>query len=182
MKRLHIVGGLMVATAAIALVGAACSGGNDATPTATKVAATATMPPATATTVAKTTTSATAAATRPPATATTVAKTTTSATAAATSDGAGDSVKGQAVFNSMACNACHSTGTNTLIGPGLGGIATRAATRKAGMTAQAYLEESELTPDAFIVSGFNRGIMPKLWTSKKDAGFSDIIAYLLTLK
>ena len=163
MKRLTIASGLMVAIAAVALFGAACS--SDNTP------ATATARPATPTTAA----TSVATSTSSPAAATTVPATTTPG-------GAGDPVKGQAVFNSKGCAGCHSTGTNTVVGPGLGGVATKAATRKSGMTAQAYLEESELTPNVYVVAGFTAGLMPTLWTSKNDDGFVDIIAYLLTLK
>lgn len=159
MKRLKIVGGLMAATAVMALFGAACGGDEEPTATATARPATATSAPATATR-----------------TATTAPATTTP------SNGAGDPVKGQTVFNSKGCAGCHSTGTNTVVGPGLGGVATRAATRKPGMSAQAYLDESILAPSAFVVPGFTAGVMPTLFQSTGDEGFKDLVAYLLTLK
>lgn len=159
MKRLKIISGLMIATAGMALFGAACGG--DEEPTAT-----ATTRPATATSA---TTSPTAA----------TSPTTT------TTPGVGDAAKGQVVFNSKGCAACHSVTSASQspspVGPGLLGIGTRAGTRKAGVSAEAYLQESVLTPSAFVVPGFAAGIMPTLFTSA-DADFNDMIAYLLSLK
>lgn len=158
MKSLKLAGGIIAATAVMSLFGAACGGDEEPTPTAT-------TRPATPTATRTATTSPTAA---------------TSPTT--TTPGTGDAVKGQVVFNSKGCAGCHSVGTSAGAGPGLGGIATTAATRRPGMTAQAYIEESELTPSAFIVPGFTAVTMPPLWTSKNDAGFADLIAYLMTLK
>ena len=151
----------MFATAAMALLGAACSS-DEPTPTATTRPATATTAPPTATTAATTTTSPTT-----------------------TTPGTGDAVKGQVVFNSKGCGGCHSVTSAAQspspVGPGLMGIGTRAGTRKAGVTADAYLRESVLTPSAFVVTGFTAGVMPTLFTSA-DADFVNQIAYLNSLK
>ena len=85
----------------------------------------------------------------------------------------GDPIKGQALFTSKGCSVCHSTSTNPIVGPGLGGIATRGA--------RAYIEESILQPGAFEVTGF-AGVMPTISQSVSEDGFNDLVAYLLTLR
>ncbi len=78
------------------------------------------------------------------------------------------------------CYTCHA---NTSRYPDLQGIATRAATRKPGMSALDYLAESLYEPGAYIVEGFNPG-MPE--ANKAPIGLTDgeilsVIAYLQTL-
>ena len=72
----------------------------------------------------------------------------------------GDPAKGKIVFESSVCITCHTlsgaTGANGTTGPSLNGIGTRAATRKPNTTAEAYIRESETTPNAFVVEGFPR--------------------------
>ena len=55
-------------------------------------------------------------------------------------------------------SSCHSTGDNTVVGPGLQGVYARAATRTS-LDAEAYLEESMRDPGAFIVDSFP-AVMP----------------------
>ncbi|MCC7447674.1 MAG: cytochrome c [Anaerolineae bacterium] len=123
-----------------------------------------------------------------PATAT-VARTAPATAAAGGSSGgaapAGNPGRGQQVFNGIGtCSTCHNVANETtLVGPGLKGMATRAGTRKPGMSASDYLHESIVSPNAFVVSGFQPGIMPQnfkqlLSTQQID----DLVAYLLTLK
>jgi nitric oxide reductase subunit C len=67
--------------------------------------------------------------------------------------------------------------------PGDPPIGARAATRKPGYSATAYIYESITQPSAFLVPGFTDGLMPK--TFKKDLTpqqIADLIAYLETLK
>lgn len=99
-----------------------------------------------------------------------------------TPERSGDAERGRSVFNTKGCSGCHSTGTNTVVGPGLNGLAARAATRKANLEARGYIEESILQPSAFVVQGFAAGIMPTLFQSNNDEGFNDLVTYLLTLR
>lgn len=68
------------------------------------------------------------------------------------------------VFADFGCGGCHvlsAVGAAGVVGPSLDGIGTTAATRVPGLSAGDYLEQSILQPDAFIVPGFQPGLMPK---------------------
>jgi hypothetical protein len=74
------------------------------------------------------------------------------------------------------------------VGPGLGGIATRAGERikESGYKGKAtsalgYILESEEDPAAFIVPGFSN-VMPAVFPTLTKQEQDDLIAYLLTLK
>ncbi|HWC01505.1 MAG TPA: c-type cytochrome [Methylomirabilota bacterium] len=68
---------------------------------------------------------------------------------------------GEKIFREKGqCTTCHGIGRAGR-GPDLTGVGGRAATRKPGMKATAYLVESLLTPSAFVVEGFPN-IMPNV--------------------
>ncbi|QLQ05206.1 MAG: c-type cytochrome [Anaerolineae bacterium] len=103
----------------------------------------------------------------------------------------GDPVKGQQIFASQACAACHQvTGTEQPVCPNLSTIGTQAATiiTEAGYQGQAqsgpqYLYESIVHPAAFIVAGFNDGVMPNNFAATlSQEQIVDIVAYLNSLK
>lgn len=94
---------------------------------------------------------------------------------------AGNAAKGQTLFSQNGCSACHSTGTNTVLGPGLAGIGDRAATRVSGLAADAYIEQSIRDPGSFLAPGFSN-LMPATFGALPAADVADIIAYLKTLK
>ena len=82
------------------------------------------------------------------------------------------------------CRICHSLQPGvTLVGPSFAGIATRAAERVPGVTAEEYLRQSILAPDAYIVEGFPGGQMvPNLDETLSEDQIEDIVAFLLTLE
>ena len=94
-------------------------------------------------------------------------------------------VAGQEIVEGMGtCLSCHTMGSHT---PGrfpdLADIGARAATRKEGMSDIEYLGESLYEPDAYIVEGFNPGMLA---TNKPPISLSDqeiltVIAYLQSL-
>jgi len=68
---------------------------------------------------------------------------------------------GEQIFKGKGqCTACHGIGQKGR-GPDLAGVGGRAATRKPGMAAKAYLVEALIDPAAFIAEGFPN-IMPKV--------------------
>jgi mono/diheme cytochrome c family protein len=82
------------------------------------------------------------------------------------------------------CLSCHTIGAKE---PGrfpdLGGIGARAGSRKAGMNDVDYLAESLYDPNAYIVEGFNPGMLS---VSKPPISLSDqdilvVVAYLQSL-
>ena len=98
----------------------------------------------------------------------------------------GNAATGQQLFNTLVppCATCHTvTGDQIIVGPAQAGVATRAATRKQGYSAEIYFYESITSPSAYLVPGFADGLMPKNFKETlKPQEISDLIAYLATLK
>jgi cytochrome c2 len=111
----------------------------------------------------------------------------------------GDAANGQALFRqsvlagNAGCVTCHSLEPGkVLVGPSMGGIATRAATTVPGQSAEQYLRESIVDTNAFLSTGCNAanpqapcvaGIMPQDWPQKlTEQQIDDLVAYLLTLR
>lgn len=73
------------------------------------------------------------------------------------------------VFTNFGCQGCHTLTAVSVtgnVGPNLDGIGTRAGTRKPGFSAEEYIRESILMPDAFIApecptGACPGGVMPK---------------------
>ena len=94
--------------------------------------------------------------------------------------GGGSAVNGEALFAANACTACHSTGSNPIIGPGLEGVGETAATRVSGKSADDYLSEAIRDPGAFLVEGFT-DLMPANFGDLPEGDIDDLIAYLKSL-
>jgi nitric oxide reductase subunit C len=107
----------------------------------------------------------------------------------------GDVTRGEQLFNTpfqtasgqWICANCHSTGENRLIGPGMGGLAARAATRVAEQDATTYIANSILHPNDFIAPAdaggpYPQDLMPQNYSellSEQDV--QDLVAYLSSL-
>ena len=61
-------------------------------------------------------------------------------------------------------------------------IGTDAASRKPGMSAQDYIHESIVNPNAFVVSGYQPGVMPGTFGSLPPADIDALVQYLLEQK
>ncbi len=102
----------------------------------------------------------------------------------------GDPRAGKDLFyeNSLGTNAgcriCHSMEPGVrLVGPSLAGVATRAATRIPGMSAEEYLRQSIVNPDAYVVEGYPKGQMvPNLGAILSEEQIDDLVAFLMTLR
>jgi cytochrome c2 len=100
--------------------------------------------------------------------------------------GGGDVAAGETVFNqvaSPACNTCHSLEPDvTLVGPSLANIGADAGSRVSGQSAEEYLRQSIVEPDAHVVEGFSPGIMPSNYgTQLTEQQINVLVAYLSSL-
>lgn len=106
--------------------------------------------------------------------------------------GAGGGSRGEALFEQTTlgsnaapgCATCHSrVPGQTLVGPFMAGVGTRAGSEVAGQTAEDYLHEAIVDPDAHVVEGFSPRIMYANYAKDlTDEQIDDLVAYLLTLK
>jgi mono/diheme cytochrome c family protein len=70
---------------------------------------------------------------------------------------AADSIEGRTVFLTKGCTGCHSREGDSdigFIGPDLTGLADRAGDRVDGLSAEEYVRQSVLDPQAYIVDGY----------------------------
>lgn len=96
---------------------------------------------------------------------------------------AGQAAAGQQVFSGKGgCVACHSLDQGVvLVGPSLAGIGTRAGTTRPDYPPDAYLYQSITNPNAYVVDGFQAGIMPQTFGQiLSEQELSDVIAFLKT--
>lgn len=98
----------------------------------------------------------------------------------------GDAVSGAKLFTGLTppCSSCHTvTGEAVIVGPAQAGVGNRAGSRKPGYSAEIYLYESIVSPSAYLVTGFQDGLMPKTFKETlKPQEMADLIAYLASLK
>lgn len=106
----------------------------------------------------------------------------------------GDAARGEKLYSQATigtksaegCTACHNY--DEAEGPAenapyTAGSATRAANAVAGMSAEEYIRESILNPDAYIAEGFQEGDMYQTFGEElSEQQIADLIAYLLTEK
>lgn len=104
----------------------------------------------------------------------------------------GDASRGQTLFNQSSigsasasgCMTCHSLEEGvTLVGPSLAGVAGRATERVPELSAEEYLRQSIVEPNAYIVEGFSEGLMYQNYGRElTDQQIADLVAFLLTLE
>ncbi len=104
----------------------------------------------------------------------------------------GDAANGEALYNQVTigsasapgCVTCHSLEPDVvLVGPSHAGLASRAGNYVEGMSAEEYLRESIVDPDAHIVEGFTPGVMhPTFAEELRASEINDLVAYMLTLQ
>jgi mono/diheme cytochrome c family protein len=73
----------------------------------------------------------------------------------------------EVLFTTMTCIACHNLAVDQTptsrgpVGPNFGNLYELAQTRVAGMSAEEYIHQSIVAPNAYIVEGYISGIMPQ---------------------
>jgi cytochrome c551/c552 len=117
--------------------------------------------------------------------ATTAPSTTTAATTGAATTGAapaGNAAAGKTVFTSNACASCHTfepAGATGTVGPDLDTAVTADAT-KAGMSLDAFVRQSIVDPNAYIASGYAKGVMPTTFgSSLSKTQLDDVVAFVV---
>jgi cytochrome c1 len=107
---------------------------------------------------------------------------------------AGDPERGRQLYmgerpfpdGSLACIECHPVNPgerSAFMGQGLSNIGGRAGSTVPGQSAEEYLREAILDPDAHLSGGFQEGIHPRTYgEALSDADVADLIAYMLTLR
>jgi mono/diheme cytochrome c family protein len=114
---------------------------------------------------------------------TAAAETTTAgapATTTAPAAAEGDAAAGKALFAAQGCNSCHTftpAGASGKVGPDLDNLASDAAKANRG-SVQQYVAESIEDPNAYVVPGFPKGVMPPF--ALTDAQVADLVAFLGT--
>lgn len=104
----------------------------------------------------------------------------------------GDAANGEKLFtsatigtnNAPGCITCHSLEPDVVIvGPSQAGLEVRAETRVPGLSAEEYIRQSIVEPNAYIVEGFTPDVMYQNYaTDLTQDQINDLIAYTLTLK
>jgi hypothetical protein len=70
-----------------------------------------------------------------------------------------------------------------IVGPSQAGLATRAQSRVAGMSAADYIHQSIVEPNAYVVEGFAEGLMYQFYGEDlTEQEINDLVAYTLTLE
>lgn len=93
---------------------------------------------------------------------------------------AGSVDEGRRLYGTIGCSGCHSQQADRIVGPGFEGLATRASSRKAGLTADEYIVESIVNPLTFVVDGFPRQ-MP-VFSDLSTQQIADLLAFLKTFE
>lgn len=89
---------------------------------------------------------------------------------------------GQRLYTNSGCAGCHTIEgiSNGAVGPNLTQIGGIAATRKDGVSAEDFIRESILNPNAYVVEGYQPNFMPQNYGQQfSDRELDDLIAFLL---
>jgi mono/diheme cytochrome c family protein len=94
---------------------------------------------------------------------------------------------GKAIFTSNGCNSCHtlsSAAASGTVGPNLNTLKSSATRygKPLHETPQQYVTQSIKDPNAFVVPGYPKGVMPSNFaTSLKPAQIAALVKYLLSV-
>lgn len=106
----------------------------------------------------------------------------------------GDASRGESLYkqstigtkSAEGCTSCHNQNESEGLAdkaPYTAGTGTRAATRVPGMSAEEYIKESIMNPNAYVVENFKEGDMYQTFKDElSEQQIADLVAYLLTQK
>jgi mono/diheme cytochrome c family protein len=89
---------------------------------------------------------------------------------------------GKALFLSNGCGGCHTyapAGSNGKVGPDLDHLPADAAKAHRG-SIEAYIRESVLDPNAYVVPGFPKNVMPSFQGKLTTAQVNQLVDFLTT--
>jgi mono/diheme cytochrome c family protein len=89
---------------------------------------------------------------------------------------------GEQIFTAAGCAGCHklsSVGATGNIGPSLDQLASAAGKREPGKSAEQYVHESIVDPEAYTVSGFGKGVMPSYDGKLTEKQLDALVKFLL---
>lgn len=91
--------------------------------------------------------------------------------------------RGGQVYRALNCGSCHEPNLfGQRLGPPLDHVGSVAATRRTGMSAEAYLRESIVDPGAYVVPGYTDSMPRGLDRSLLPGDLDALIAYLASLR
>ncbi len=112
--------------------------------------------------------------------------------AESTGGGAGDAARGEELYKTTTigsasapgCITCHSLDEGVqLVGPSHYQMGARAASVVPGMSAEDYLRQSIVEPDAHVTEGFAPGVMYQNYANDlSEQEISDLVAFLMSLQ
>lgn len=92
----------------------------------------------------------------------------------------------ETLFATMGCIGCHNLdlpqddANKGPVGPNMGNLAENAANRVVGQDAEQYVHESIISPNNYIVSGYNSGIMPQNFSEQmSQEEIAGLVTWLL---
>jgi cytochrome c551/c552 len=91
----------------------------------------------------------------------------------------GNAESGKALFASQGCTGCHAfeaAGSNAEVGPSLDDDLEGHA-EDAGQELDAYVHSSLVNPNAYVVEGYQQGIMPP-YASLEKQQLADLVAFV----
>ena len=104
----------------------------------------------------------------------------------------GDAARGEELFNQTiigaasapGCITCHSLEPGVVVvGPSQADVGARAETAVEGMSAEEYLRQSIVDPNAHLAEGFGPDLMHQTYGEElTNTQINDLVAYMLTLK
>ena len=95
-----------------------------------------------------------------------------------------EAAHGEQVARDTGCLACHSSGSQRLVGPGWADLYGSGVALADGSTVradEAYLKESIVDPDARVVAGFAPHLMPSYAGMLDEAQIAAVVAYIRSL-
>ena len=97
-------------------------------------------------------------------------------------DASGEQLYNMPVLGIQAgCTTCHSLDDTTVLGPSLQGIGSIAQNIIPNMSAKAYIRQSILEPDAYVLEGNSPGIMPPHYADAlSETQLDALVTYLLS--